>query len=1033
MKKKAGIIELVMRYRQIMVLITSILVVAGIYALIEIPKQENPVFVIRQGVVIGVYPGASSKVIEEQLTKPLENYLLTFPEVNREKTYSHSKDGMVIVYVELADEVKNKDIVWSKIKHSLSIFKSSLPSGVLAVIANDNFGDVAALLIAMESDDKTYRELDSYMDILEGRLRRIQSVSNLNRHGTQKEQISIYLNHDKLSAYGIGANTLMVNMFTQGFTTGSGKIDNDHMNVPIHIADAFSNEKEIEEQIVFSDPQGNVIRVKDIGHVVREYPKPDSYITNNGKQCILLSLEVKTGDNIISFGRDVDEVLSLFEEELPNSVNIYRIADQPQVVDRAINNFLKELLMAICAVILVTMLLLPFRVAAVASMSIPISIFISLLLMFCAKIPLNTVTLASLIIVLGMIVDNSIVIVDSYLDKLDHGMSRWHASISSAKEYFKSILSATLAIGLTFFPFLITMTGTTYDFLEFFPWTVFITLMVSLLVAMLVIPFLQYVLIRKGLLANKAKRKEEGKEERKTILDILQKGYDELLAVVFRYPKITMSIAIVSIIIGAVLFVNIPQRMMPVVERDQFAVEIYLPQGSSLKQTEAVSDSLESILRSDKRVKSVTAFKGASSPRFHLVYAPNMPSPAYAQFIVNTGSPEETDAMLAEYMDKYAFYFPEAYVRFKQLDFQAVAAPVEIRFYGDNLNELKEQSEKLVSYVNTLDECLRVRTDFEEPLPGVKITVDPVEAGRIGLNRTLISMNLASVYGGMSVSTLWEGDYPLNVVLKSESENQGFNSIGDVHVSGMIPGISAPLRQVADIEPEWTDGQVVRRNGTRTISVLADLKWGVNTMEVISKVKKHVNSEIVPNLPNGVGIEYGGEEELNAMIIPDMVKAMAISIFIIFIILVFHFKRVNMALLVLSSASLTIFGAAFGVLVMGIDFSVTAMLGIVSLAGIVVRNGIIMFDYTDELRHKQKMPVREAAFEAGKRRMRPIFLTSAAASMGVLPMVLSGDLMWSPLGIVIFFGTLISMIFVVTVLPVAYWMLFSKKDKIKTV
>lgn len=646
MKKKAGIIELVMRYRQIMVLITSILVVAGIYALIEIPKQENPVFVIRQGVVIGVYPGASSKVIEEQLTKPLENYLLTFPEVNREKTYSHSKDGMVIVYVELADEVKNKDIVWSKIKHSLSIFKSSLPSGVLAVIANDNFGDVAALLIAMESDDKTYRELDSYMDILEGRLRRIQSVSNLNRHGTQKEQISIYLNHDKLSAYGIGANTLMVNMFTQGFTTGSGKIDNDHMNVPIHIADAFSNEKEIEEQIVFSDPQGNVIRVKDIGHVVREYPKPDSYITNNGKQCILLSLEVKTGDNIISFGRDVDEVLSLFEEELPNSVNIYRIADQPQVVDRAINNFLKELLMAICAVILVTMLLLPFRVAAVASMSIPISIFISLLLMFCAKIPLNTVTLASLIIVLGMIVDNSIVIVDSYLDKLDHGMSRWHASISSAKEYFKSILSATLAIGLTFFPFLITMTGTTYDFLEFFPWTVFITLMVSLLVAMLVIPFLQYVLIRKGLLANKAKRKEEGKEERKTILDILQKGYDELLAVVFRYPKITMSIAIVSIIIGAVLFVNIPQRMMPVVERDQFAVEIYLPQGSSLKQTEAVSDSLESILRSDKRVKSVTAFKGASSPRFHLVYAPNMPSPAYAQFIVNTGSPEETDCII---------------------------------------------------------------------------------------------------------------------------------------------------------------------------------------------------------------------------------------------------------------------------------------------------------------------------------------------------------------------------------------------------
>lgn len=1032
MKKKSGNIGLVMRHNQIMLLVVGILVAAGIYALATMPKQEYPEFTIRQGVVIGVYPGASSSVVEKQLTQPLEKYLLTFPEVNRKKTYSQTKDGMVFFFVELADHIKDKDIVWSKIKHSLSTFKSQLPAGVMALIANDNFGDVAAILVAMESDDKTYREMDGYLDILENRLRQLTSVANVNRHGSQKEQISIYLDNDKLSAYGIGANTLMVNLFTQGFTTTSGKIDNNRMQVPIHIADAFSSEKEIEEQIIYSDPMGNIIRVKDIGHVVREYPAAESYITHNGKKCVLLSLEVQKTENIITFGKEVDHILKDFENELPESVNMYRIADQPEIVANSINTFLEELLMAVIAVILVIMVLLPLRVAAVAATSIPVTVFISLALLHAVGIPLNMVTLAALIVVLGMIVDNSVVIVDSYLDKLDHGMSRWHAAIASAKEYLKSILSATLAISITFFPFLITMSGMTYDFLEYFPWTVTITLGVSLLVAIWVIPFTQYFLIRKGLLATKLERALKGKAERKTILDYLQNGYNKLLGVVFKYPGATIAIGIASVVAGIILFGVLPQRMMPVVERNQFAVEIYLPQGSSLQQTAAVSDSMEHILRRDTRVKSVTAFIGESSPRFHLVYAPNMPSPAYAQFIVNTTSAKDTEAILAEYTDKYAFYFPEGYIRFKQLDFQAVAAPVEIRFSGENLQELKTEAEKLTAYLNTLNECLRVRTDFEEMLPGAEIMLNPIEAGRLGINKTFTSIGLASNYGGMPVSTMWEADYPLSVVLKSDKTDQGFNSIGNVDVSGIIPGAVVPLRQIASVEPGWTEGQIVRRNGILTISVLADLKWHANATEVIKKVQKHMDAEVIPSLPSGVNVEYGGEVELNNEIIPGMINAIVIAVFIIFLILVFHFKRLKLAILVFSSMALTVFGAAFGVWVMGIDFSVTAMLGLVSLAGIVVRNGIIMFDYTDELRQKHKMAVRSAAFEAGKRRMRPIFLTSAAASMGVLPMVLSGDLMWSPLGTVIFFGTLISMIFVLTVLPVTYWLIYKKTDKIKT-
>lgn len=1029
MKSKQGVVEWAMRYHKIILLVMSLLVIAGVYSLQKMPKQEFPVYTIRQGVVIGVYPGANVHDVEEQLTKPLEKYLLTFKEVNRKKTYSHSKDGIVYVFVELTDDTNNKDEVWSKIKHGLATFKSILPSGVMALIANDDFGDTSAILITLESEDKTYREMGSYLDLLEDRLRKVESVSSLKRSGEQKEQIAIYLDQDKLSVYGIGQTTLMINLMTNGFTTSSGMIDDDNMVAPIYIAPSIQSEQEIEDQIVYSDPKGNVIRLKDVARVVREYPEPDSYIKNNGKRCVLLSVEMMKGNNVVEFGEKVNAVLEEFQQELPKSVNMYRIADQPKLVGESIHTFLRELMLAIVAVMLVTIILLPFRVAAVAAVSIPISIFISLAIMYAFGIELNTVTLAALIVVLGMIVDNSIVIVDSYIEMLDHGMSRWHAAIASAKEYFKSILSATLAISITFFPFLITTTGTMYDFLEYFPWTVTITLGVSLAVAMLIIPFFQYLFIRKGLAHNQQKGQDSKKKDRISFLERIQKIYNQLLSKAFEYPKITLGIAFVSVVLAIFLFNILPQRMMPVAERDQFAVEIYLPKGSSLKQTSIVCDSLENILRKDQRVKSVTSFIGASSPRFHTVYAPNMPSKNYGQFIVNTYSNKETEEILDEYTNKYAFAFPDAYVRFKQLDFQAVTAPIEIRFMGEDIGQLKAEADSLMAYLHTFDQLLWIRTNFEEMLPGVKVSLDPVEAGRLGINRALVSTYLASNLGEVPVSTVWEGDYPVSVKIKSENRNPDFDDIGNIQVSGMIPGGTVPLRQIAEVKPDWTDGQIVHRNGMRCISVLADVKRGENTDKIFSVVREHMDEKVIPNLPRGVKSEYGGAKETDEEVVPPMEKAMLIAFFIIYFILIFHFKKLSMANLVLGSSLLSLFGAAFGVWVMGIDFSTTAMLGIISLVGIIVRNGIIMFDYTEELRKKRKYSVKKAAFEAGKRRMRPIFLTSAAASVGVLPMIISKSLLWSPLGTVICFGTMITMVFVVTVLPVAYWKIFERTDK----
>jgi len=1025
MKRKLGVVESAMRYRQIVFLFAVLLIGVGIYALFTMPRQEFPTFTIRQGLVIGVYPGASSEEVEEQLTSKVEKYLFSFKEINKKKTYSYSENGMMIVFVELNYNVKDKDKFWSKLNDGLNNLKAELPSGVLALTYNSDFGDTSALLITLESDHRTYHELEDYMDELENRLRRIESVSKLQHYGLQKEQISIYLEKDKLTNYGITPSTLLASLFTQGFTTTGGTVDNDRYLAPIHISPSYNNEKDIAEQIIYSDPAGNIIRLKDVARIVREYSDPDSYITNNGHQCLLISMEMQEGNNIVQYGKDVDEVLQEFQSGLPEDIRIERIADQPKVVNESVTNFLHEMFFAIVGVILVTMALLPLRVATVAAMSIPVSIFAALGIMLLGGMELNTVTLAALIVVLGMIVDNSVVIVDSYMEKLDHGMSRWNAAISSANGFFKAIFSATLAISITFFPFLFTLKGMVQEFVLLFPWTVTITLFISLGVAMLLIPYIQYFFIKNGF--NQLKQKK--KKGRRTFLEIVQQTYEKWLVRAFKHPAVTVGGGIFSVLAGISVFFLLPQRLMPTAERDQFAVEIYLPQGSTLEETAQVTASFEKILKKDPRVRSVTSFNGTSSPRFHTAYAPNMPAKNYAQFIVNTHSNNETIEMLDEYTPKYADYFPNAHIRFKQLDYQEAAFPIEVRLIGNNLADLKTSADSLSKKMRTVPGLTWVHTNYEEMLPGAQVDLNAIEANRLGITKAIVATNLAMRFDGLPLTTLWEGDYPVAVKLKAEREQDpDCKDIENEYIHSFVPGVSVPLRQIADVKPDWTQGRIVRRNGVRTLSILGDVTRGANTNKVFRKVRETAESQ---SLPKGVSIQYGGAHEKDAEYLPMIIEGLIISIFIIFIILVFHFRRINLALLVLGAASLSIVGAMVGLLIMGKDFGVTSILGIVSLIGILVRNGIIMLDYAEELRNKNKKTILEAAFEAGKRRMRPIFLTSAAASMGVVPMIISNSSLWAPMGTVICFGTLTSMILLVLILPVAYWLIFRKVDKNK--
>ena len=1008
-----------MRHKSITLLLVLVMVLAGIASLLYIPKDEFPQVDLPVGLVVGVYPGASELEVEQQLAKPLEEFLWTFKEIDREKTTTMSMNDGCAAIVWLNGTESSHTEFWNKLKERLSLFRMTLPAGVLGVVANDDFGDSSAMLLTIESDSKTFRELGDYTDGLSDKLRTVKSLANVIRMGDQKEELSIYLDRDRLSMYGINTAMLMSKVSGLTGTLYTGSLEDGKLSRKIHIRSSLNTEQDLAQTIVSNAPTGEVVRLGDIATIKREYPEPRRYIKNNGRQCLLLSLQMIRGKNIIDFGTEVKQVVSDYQQTLPKDVHINVISDQSQVVDHSIRDFMFEMLIAIVSVIIVVCLMLPLRVAGVAVVTIPITIFASIAIFLVAGVEINSVTLAALLVSLGMIVDDSVVVVDCYLDKLDSGMDRWQAAVESSREFVKSIITATLVISITFFPFLYTTSKMIHDFIKWFPYAISIVLTVSLVVAIFVVPILQHQFIKSGLHTGSANHQERNEGERKTMLERIQGHYDRLIECCFRHRRATLAIGLASIVLGAVLILMLPIRLMPRAERNQFAVDIILPTGTDLNYTAQVADSLASIMRKDERVVNLTTFYGSGSPRFHATFLPNFGGTHFAQFIVNTHNDKETQEMLDEYAHRYSYYFPEAQILFRQIEYSDHQYPIEVVVKGDNLDSLHVAIDSIHHRLSKNKDIDVLTTSFGTTGNRLEVTMKPEEANRIGMSKSLLSLNFALRYGGgIPVTTIWEDDHELSITVKdADNGKHDIDEFKNIRVTGLIPTITAaPLSQIADVKPGWGSGTIERVNGERTASVFGMMgRQGVKVGELTENIYRDLQTL---RLPEGVKLEEGGQAETERTYRPQMYLGMQIAIVLIFFIIVFHLKSIPLTLLIMSSLGFSMIGGALGLHLFGQEFGATGVLGFVSLMGIITRCGIIRIDYAEEL--SREHPTNEAALLSAKRRFRPVFLTSMAASMGVIPMVIKDTPLWGPMGVIICIGALVSMLFIITMIPVGY-------------
>ncbi|WP_228429976.1 efflux RND transporter permease subunit [Chryseobacterium binzhouense] len=1002
-----------MKFPQVPIAITVIMVLAGLISLLTMPRSEDPRITVRQGLVVAFYPGSDEEQMEKEVTDKLEQYLFGFEEIKKEKTHSESKPGQVVITVELQDYVKDTKKFWNTLQHGLDAnMPLILPRGVQGPYVNSDFGDVVVQMIAVSAPGRTYAELENYLDELEDGIKTIPQVSKIKRYGGQKQQIYVTLREDVLKQYGFGINEIASTLSQQNVTIPSGDIEIDKNRLLIFTDAQYQNENEIGNLIVYSSPQGGNIRLQDIAKIERRYEDLKSKITVAGNDVMMLTVEMQPGQNIVDLGKALTQKVTEVKEVLPADVQVNTIVDQPAVVDMNLGHFFIEFAIAIGAVILVVMILLPFRVATISAIAAPVTILATFAILNMIGVEMHQVSLAALIIVLGMVVDDAIIVVDNYIEKVDEKVPSWTAAWQSATQLMVPIFTATLTIVLSFLPLAFTLTGMTREFVQWIPITVSIALAVSFLVALFLTPYMCYHFLKKGL-----KNHDTQKPKKRNFLDRMQDGFDRAIEFCMKYQKTTLFAGLAIFFLSFVVGSQVKTEFFPIVERNQFNLELWMDNGTNIHETEAAVKKIEREIAGDKRIVTTASFIGTSSPRFYSTYSPENPRENFAQIFINTESNDATNEMIDEYVQKFNNFLPNGYVRVRQLSKKQQPAPIEIRVIGKDITQQKKVAKEVATILENTKGANWVRTDYQDDYVGLKAVVKEDVALRLGVTKAQIAQALGAKIKGFPISQMWEGNKAIDILLRTdEADRQDLDALGNMYITSSF-GAKVPLKQVVDLQPSWHTGAIVHRNGLRTLTVSSEAQLGRKPAEVFAEAQPKIDSL---ELPKGVKIAYGGEYEDGLESGPKMGKAFMISFVLIFLVLLFQFKRVGKVFIVLASFPLSLLGAMLGLFLTGYEFGFMAIIGITALLGIVVRNGIILVDYADELVRDHGHTIKEAALLAAKRRMRPIFLTSMAAAIGLIPLMSSGSPEWGPISSTISIGILVSMVTTLFIVPVLY-------------
>ena len=1012
--KKFNLADWALRHKSIIYYFVAVLLTFGIFSFTHMGRMEDPDFTMRTMVVGVAWPGASPEQMSNQVTDKLEEKLRDLPGVDYTKSFTDGSKS--VIYINLKEDLPSNKIrpAWEEARNMINDEWKSLPSGVQGPSINDRFDDVYGTIYALSGNEFSYEEKRQQAEDLKRQLLSVPNVKKITLIGVQEKSLDVTINKDKLASYQVSTQQLLTALKQQSAMVPAGMVNTDTNNVYLRINGVFDSVDAVKNMPVRINNQ--TIRLGDIADITMTYKDPSSpQFYYEGKPAIGIAISMDAGANNIEFGKAIDKKLKELKPTIPVGLNLDQVSNQPHIVKESIGDFSQSLFEAIAIVLLVSFASLGIRTGIVVALTIPVVVSTTFVLMYENGIYLHKVSLGALILALGLLVDDAIIVVEMMSVKLEEGFNHWRAATFAYESTAFPMLSGTLITCAGFLP-LALAEGMVAEFTKSLSIVVFMALILSWVASVLVSPVLGYKIIE-----NKTEKPESEWTRRDHIMHrlktIFYTRFESLLHWALGHHKAVLLLTLGAFILSVLSFPLIKQEFFPSSTRSEIIVSMQFPQSSSIDYTQGQAKSLDALLKDNEHIDHFTTYVGEGSPRFVLTLEPELPRANFMQTIIVTKSLEDRDALFKELQDQLNEQYPSALINMQFVQIGPPSKyPVMLRVSGPDASEVKTIANDVKAKMQEDKDLHNIAFDWPDTEPVAQVHIDPDKARLLGIDSYAVSLHLQSLLSGTKSGEYYEGNQTIPVTFRlGGNENHNLAALSSLPIQ-TGNGSYVPLSQIATISMSQEEGIIWHRNMMPTISIHANVGPGVlgnaKTKEIYNKL-----AEYRQDLPTGYTIDLDGSAEKSVTAVQKLLVPMPIMLFAIMTILMFQLKRIALMFMALLTAPLGLIGVVLALNITRTPLGFMAILGIIALSGMIIRNSIILLDQI-EIHRAEGQSAREAIINSATLRFRPIMLTAIAAILGMIPLM--GSVFWSPLAIAFSGGLLVATILTLIVLPVMY-------------
>ncbi|EOV6247302.1 multidrug efflux RND transporter permease subunit VmeV [Vibrio parahaemolyticus] len=996
-----------------------ILAIGGVTSFLELGRLEDPAFTIKDAMIVATYPGATSKEVEEELTYPLEKEIRKLPYIDR--ITSTSSNGMSQIMVSMKMDYGPDELpqIWDEMRRKINDLQQTLPQGVQSLQIIDDFGDVYGVMLMLTGDDYDYVELKRYADHLRREIELVDGVGKVDIAGDQQEMLFVEISLDRLASLNLDMNVVSGLLNQQNNVVSAGEVMVNGESLVIRPSGTLNTVQALENLIIHGRDTGNLIRLKDVATITRSIQeKPGNMILFNGKKAINIGISFASGVNVVEVGERLNAELSSLESIKPAGLDMSYFYNQSQEVDDSVKAFVISLAEAVAIVIIVLLFTMGLRSGVIIGVVLLLTVFGTFILMNYNNIELHRISLGALIIALGMLVDNAIVVVEGILVGLKKGRTKVQAAVDIVKQTQWPLLGATV-IAITAFAPIGLSQDATGEFMGSLFWVLCFSLFLSWVTAITLTPFLADLLL-------KEEEKDSNGEDEDPYKGWLFVVFGALLKFALRFRWMTVA-AMVALLVGAVVaFGNVKQQFFPPSNTPMFYVDMWMPEGTDIRQTIKQAEKVESYIRQQDDIDFVSVSIGQGLQRFALTYQPEKSYEAYAQFQVRTTDRDNMFKLLHKLDDNLAKTFDEPTFQFKLMEFgPSPASKIEARITGPDPKVLRELAVQVEDILHTDPGARNIRHDWRERTKELVPVFNESKARRLGISKEDLSSTLQMAFGGSTFGVLRDGTHTLPIMMRlPEAERVDFESLQNVKIWSPSLQTYIPVDQIIDgVELDWSEPLIQRRDRKRTLTVLAD--HDVLSDDTAASLFARVQPKVMAlHIPEGYEITWGGEYESSKDAQEGLFGSLPMGYLLMFIITILLFNSIKKPLVIWFTVPLSIIGVAFGLLTTNMPFSFTAFLGLLSLSGMILKNGIVLLDQINLELESGKDPYL-AIVDSAISRVRPVSMAALTTILGMIPLVF--DAFFGSMAITIMAGLGFATVLTLIVVPVMFAILFRIK------